>query len=143
MCIRDRGKIACIKYAREKKIPFLGICFGMQMAIIEFARNVLKIKKASSSELNSKCVPVVGLINEWKKDGKTIKGTDRELGGTMRLGSYPAELLNNSLILSDACFFDEVFKISLELLIFFKIFDQTETTSELILAKLLNEPKVK
>ena len=94
------GKIEAIKYARKNKIPFLGICFGMQMAIIEFARNVLKIKKASSSELNSKCVPVVGLINEWKKDGKTIKGTDRELGGTMRLGSYPAELLNNSLIRS-------------------------------------------
>ena len=94
------GKIEAIKYARKKKIPFLGICFGMQMAIIEFARNVLKIKKASSSELNSKCVPVVGLINEWKKDGKTIKGTDKELGGTMRLGSYPAELLNNSLIRS-------------------------------------------
>jgi len=94
------GKIEAIKYVRKNKIPFLGICFGMQMAIIEFARNVLKIKKASSSELNSKCVPVVGLINEWKKDGKTIKGTDRELGGTMRLGSYPAELLNNSLIRS-------------------------------------------
>jgi len=94
------GKIETIKYARKKKIPFLGICFGMQMAIIEFARNVLKIKKSSSSELNSKCVPVVGLIHEWKKDGKTIKGTDRELGGTMRLGSYPAELLNNSLIRS-------------------------------------------
>jgi len=94
------GKIEAIKHARKKKIPFLGICFGMQMAIIEFARNVLKIKKASSSELNSKCVPVVGLIHEWKKDGKTIKGTDRELGGTMRLGSYSAELLKNSLIRS-------------------------------------------
>ena len=92
------GKIEAIKYARKKKIPFLGICFGMQMAIIEFARNVLKIKKASSSELNSKCIPVVGLIHEWKKGDKTIKGTDVELGGTMRLGSYPAELLNNSLI---------------------------------------------
>ena len=92
------GKIEAIKYARKNKIPFLGICFGMQMAIIEFARNVLKIKKASSSELNSKCVPVVGLIYEWKKDGKVIKGTNKELGGTMRLGSYPAELLNNSLI---------------------------------------------
>jgi len=92
------GKIEAIKYARKNKVPFLGICFGMQMAIIEFARNVLKIKKASSSELNPKCVPVVGLINEWKKDGKTIKGTDRELGGTMRLGSYPAELSNNSFI---------------------------------------------
>ena len=75
----------------------------MQMALIEYARNVLKIKKASSSELNPKCVPVVGLINEWKKDGKTIKGTDRELGGTMRLGSYPAELLYNSLIRNISC----------------------------------------
>ena len=92
------GKIAAIRYARINKIPFLGICFGMQMAINEFARNVLKIKKASSSELNPKCVPVVGLIHEWKKNGKAIKGTDKDLGGTMRLGSYDAELLNNSLI---------------------------------------------
>ena len=94
------GKIAAIKYARTNKIPFLGICFGMQMAIIEFARNVLKISDASSSEFNSKCIPVVGLIHEWKKDGKTIKGTDKDLGGTMRLGSYDAELSNNSLIRS-------------------------------------------
>ena len=94
------GKIAAIKYARINKIPFLGICFGMQMAIIEFARNVLKIKTASSTELNSKCIPVVGLIHEWKKDGRTIRGTNRDLGGTMRLGLYEAELLNNSLIKS-------------------------------------------
>ena len=94
------GKIAAIKYARVNKIPFLGICFGMQMAIIEFARNVLKIKSASSSELNKKCIPVVGLIHEWKKDGKIIKGTNVDLGGTMRLGLYEAELLNNSLIRS-------------------------------------------
>ena len=92
------GKIAAIKYARIKKIPFLGICFGMQMAIIEFARNVLKIKNASSTELNPKCKPVVGLIHEWEKNGIMIKGTDKNLGGTMRLGSYDAELLNNSLI---------------------------------------------
>ena len=94
------GKIAAIKYARINKIPFLGICFGMQMAIIEFARNVLNIKTASSSELNSKCTRVVGLIHEWKKDGKTIRGTNKDLGGTMRLGLYEAELLNNSLIKS-------------------------------------------
>jgi len=92
------GKIATIKYARINKIPFLGICFGMQMAIIEFARNVLNIRSASSSELNSKCTPVVGLIHQWKKDGKTIKGTNKDLGGTMRLGLYEAELLKNSLI---------------------------------------------
>ena len=92
------GKIAAIKYARENKMPFLGICFGMQMAIIEFARNKLKIKKAGSSELDKKCYPVIGLINEWDKDGKTIKGTDKNLGGTMRLGLYEAKLRNNSAI---------------------------------------------
>ena len=92
------GKIAAIKYARLNKIPFLGICFGMQMSIIEFARNVLKIKSASSTEFNQKCTPVVGLIHEWEKDGKVIKGTNKDLGGTMRLGLYEAKLLNNSLI---------------------------------------------
>ena len=93
------GKIAAIKYAREKKIPFLGICFGMQMAIIEFAKNVLKIKNASSTELSQGCTPVVGLINEWKKDSSVFKGTDKDLGGTMRLGSYDAILSNNTAII--------------------------------------------
>ncbi len=92
------GKILAIKYAREKKIPFLGICFGMQMAIVEFARNKLKIKNAGSSELDKKCYPVIGLINEWDKNGKIIIGTDKNLGGTMRLGLYEAKLRNNSAI---------------------------------------------
>jgi len=92
------GKISAIKYARESKIPFLGICFGMQMAIIEFARNKLKIRKAGSTELDKKCYPVIGLINEWNKEGKIIKGTDKDLGGTMRLGLYEAKLRNNSAI---------------------------------------------
>ena len=92
------GKIEAIKYARNHKIPFLGICYGMQMAIIEFARNKLNIKKATSSEFDKNGVHVIGLINEWKKDGKTIKGTDKDLGGTMRLGSYDATLKDNSLI---------------------------------------------
>ena len=92
------GKIAAIKYARLNKIPFLGICFGMQMAMIEFARNVLKITNAGSSELNKNCYPVVGLINEWNKNGKIIKGTDKNLGGTMRLGLYKANLLKNTKI---------------------------------------------
>ena len=92
------GKISAINYARKYKIPFLGICFGMQMAIIEFARNVLKIKKAGSSELDRKCYPVIGLLNEWNKNGKLIKGTDVNLGGTMRLGLYEAKLRHNSLI---------------------------------------------
>ena len=92
------GKIMAIKYARDKKIPFFGICFGMQMAIIEFARNILKIKNAGSTELDKNIYPVIGLINEWSKDGKLIKGTDKKLGGTMRLGLYKAKLKNNSAI---------------------------------------------
>ena len=92
------GKISAIKYARKNKIPFLGICFGMQMAIIEFARNVLKINKAGSSELDKECFPVIGLVHEWNKGGKLIKGTIKDLGGTMRLGLYEAKLKHNSLI---------------------------------------------
>ena len=92
------GKIEAIKYAREKKIPFFGICFGMQMAIIEFARNNLNIKKATSSEFGFGGTPIIGLISEWNKDGKLIKGTDKDLGGTMRLGLYEARLKENSLI---------------------------------------------
>jgi len=92
------GKISAINFARRKKIPFLGICFGMQMAIIEFARNVLKIKKAGSTEFDINCYPVIGLIDEWNKDGKIIKGTRKDLGGTMRLGLYEAKLKHNSMI---------------------------------------------
>ena len=92
------GKIAAINFSRKHKIPFLGICFGMQMAVIEFARNVLKIKNAGSTELNNNCYPVIGLIDEWSKDGKIIKGTKKDLGGTMRLGLYEAKLKHNSLI---------------------------------------------
>ena len=92
------GKIEVIKYARQNKIPFFGICFGMQMAIIEFARNKLNIKKATSSEFGKGGVPIIGLITEWRKDGKLIKGTDKNLGGTMRLGLYDAKLQDNSLI---------------------------------------------
>ncbi|MDC0903768.1 CTP synthase [Pelagibacteraceae bacterium] len=92
------GKIAAINYARKNKIPFLGICFGMQMAVIEFARNKLNIKKATSSEFGSSKASVIGLMNEWVKGGKLIKGTDKNLGGTMRLGSYEARLIKNSLI---------------------------------------------
>ena len=92
------GKIAAINYARINKIPFLGICFGMQMAVIEFARNKLNIKKATSSEFGPSKASVIGLMNEWIKGGKLIKGTDKNLGGTMRLGSYEAKLLKNSLI---------------------------------------------
>ena len=92
------GKIEAIKYARQKKIPFFGICFGMQMAIIEFARNKLNIRNATSSEFGTGGTPIIGLIGEWNKDGKLIKGTDKDLGGTMRLGLYEAKLKENSLV---------------------------------------------
>jgi CTP synthase len=92
------GKIEAIKYVRINKIPFFGICYGMQMAVIEFARNKLNLKKATSSEFDKRGLPLIGLINEWVKDGKIIKGTDKDLGGTMRLGSYDAKLKDNSLI---------------------------------------------
>ena len=68
------------------------------MAIIEFARNQLNLKKATSSEFDKKGLAIIGLMNEWNKDGKKIKGTDKNLGGTMRLGSYDAKLLKNSMI---------------------------------------------
>ena len=92
------GKIAAINYARLNKIPFLGICFGMQMAVIEFARNKLNIKKATSSEFGPSKASVVGLMSEWTKDGKLMKGTDKDLGGTMRLGSYEARLKKDTKI---------------------------------------------
>tara|TARA_B100000700_G_scaffold32815_1_gene31490 strand:- start:1237 stop:2838 length:1602 start_codon:yes stop_codon:yes gene_type:complete len=92
------GKIEAINFARINKIPFFGICFGMQMAVIEFAKNMLKIKNAGSTELNKSCYPVIGLMNEWNKGKKVFAGTDKKLGGTMRLGIYRAKLNHNSLV---------------------------------------------
>ena len=94
----SEGKIAAIKYARLNNIPFFGICFGMQMAIIEAARNLLNIKDASTSEFGNNCTPVVGLLEEWQRGKKIFKGSSKNLGGTMRLGLYDAVLKNNSLI---------------------------------------------
>ena len=87
------GKIAAVKYAREHNIPFLGICFGMQMAVIETMRNILGVKNANTTELDENCEAVVGLMTEWDKDGaKQIRHKDGDLGGTMRLGAYEAVL---------------------------------------------------
>ena len=94
----SEGKIAAIKYARLNNIPFFGICFGMQMAVIEAARNLLNIKNASTSEFGNNCTPVVGLLEEWNKGKQKMKGSAKNLGGTMRLGLYDAILKNNSLI---------------------------------------------
>ena len=92
------GKIAAVNYARKNNIPFFGICFGMQMAVIEFARNKLNIKNATSSEFGPSKASVVGLMSEWTKDGKLMKGTDKNLGGTMRLGSYEARLKKDTKV---------------------------------------------
>jgi CTP synthase len=92
------GKIEAIAYARKYKVPFFGICFGMQMAIIESARNVLGIKKATSSEFGTGGTHVIGLMHEWIKGKGVQKGSEKNLGGTMRLGTYKAKLKKNSLI---------------------------------------------
>lgn len=95
------GKIAAAKYARENNIPYLGICFGMQMAVIEAARNLLLIKDATSSEFEDETggTHVIGLMTEWEKDGIKEKRTeDTDLGGTMRLGGYPCVLDSNSKV---------------------------------------------
>ncbi|MEK6733515.1 MAG: CTP synthase [Pseudomonadota bacterium] len=84
------GMIKAITYARENKIPFLGICLGMQLSMIEAARNLLNLKEADSTEFNSSCKDkVVGLLVEWKKgDSIETRTSEDDLGGTMRLGSY-------------------------------------------------------
>lgn len=87
------GKVEAVKYARENNIPFFGICLGMQCAVIEFARNVLKLKDASSTEMNPKTKhPVIDLMEEQKKVV--------DLGGTMRLGAYPCNLKKGSKVYS-------------------------------------------
>ena len=96
-----RGKLLRLKYARENKIPYLGICLGMQVAVIEFARNVAGLEGAHSTEfLQTTPHPVSGLITEWMdEDGQLeIRGADSELGGTMRLGAQKCKLQENSLV---------------------------------------------
>ena len=87
------------QYARINKIPYLGICLGMQISVIEFARNVLKLKNANSTEFNSKTkYPVVALVDEWKdSSGKKIISDKKNMGGTMRLGSQDCTLSKGSL----------------------------------------------
>ncbi|MBP9791738.1 MAG: CTP synthase [Rickettsiales bacterium] len=95
------GKIQTISYVREKHIPFLGICLGMQLSVIEFARNVVGIKDASSSEFDDTKNPVIGLLTEWSKETIVEKrDKDTDLGGTMRLGAYDTYLENGTLIKS-------------------------------------------
>ncbi len=93
------GKILAAQFARERKVPYFGICFGMQMAVIEAARNLCGIEAANSTEFVPTSEPVVGLMTEWMQGNELQKrGIAGDLGGTMRLGAYPATLARGSRI---------------------------------------------
>jgi len=95
----SEGKIASVKFARERDIPFFGICLGMQMACIEAARNQAGLAAASTTEFGETTEPVVGLITEWMSpEGLQKRSAETDLGGTMRLGAYPATLSHNSKV---------------------------------------------
>jgi CTP synthase len=97
------GKIAAIKYARENKVPYLGICLGMQLAVIEFARDVANLKDANSTEFNADAPhKLIGLITEWKDaTGKVeVRDENSDLGGTMRLGAQSCPIVPNTLAAS-------------------------------------------
>ena len=95
------GKIASVRFARQRRVPYFGICFGMQMACIEGARDLAGITQASSTEFGPTEEPVVGLITEWMTEsGLETRAADGDLGGTMRLGAYPAQLSGNSVVAS-------------------------------------------
>jgi len=95
------GKIASVRFAREREIPYFGICFGMQMACIEGARDLAGIKNASSTEFGPTEEPVVGMITEWMTEAGIEKREEGgDLGGTMRLGAYEAKLDGNSVVAS-------------------------------------------
>ncbi|HUC18002.1 MAG TPA: CTP synthase [Acetobacteraceae bacterium] len=93
------GKIAAVQFARERRVPFFGICFGMQMAVIEAARNLAGLDGASSTEFGPCLSPVVGLLTEWARGNEIERrAAGGNLGGTMRLGAYPAVLAEGSLV---------------------------------------------
>ncbi|OYW45222.1 MAG: CTP synthetase [Sphingomonadales bacterium 32-68-7] len=93
----SEGKIASVRFARERGVPFFGICLGMQMACIEAARNTAGIAEASSTEFGPTAEPVVGIITEWMSaEGLQQRSAEGDLGGTMRLGAYEAVLSGNS-----------------------------------------------
>ncbi|HYZ44743.1 MAG TPA: CTP synthase [Xanthobacteraceae bacterium] len=95
----SEGKIRAVKFARERQVPYFGICFGMQMAVIEAARNLCGIEEANSTEFGVTPEPVVGLMTEWMKGNELqVRGVNGDLGGTMRLGAYPAALQRGSRV---------------------------------------------
>ena len=95
----SEGKILAARFARERKVPYFGICFGMQMAVVEAARSLAGLADANSSEFGPTKNPVVGLMTEWMRDNELqVRAAEGDLGGTMRLGAYPAHLHPGSKI---------------------------------------------
>jgi CTP synthase len=93
------GKVRAVRFARERGIPFFGICFGMQMAVIETARNLAGLASASSTEFGPADEPVIGLMTEWQRgNALEVRQEGGDLGGTMRLGAYPAHLAPGSRV---------------------------------------------
>jgi CTP synthase len=93
------GKILAAQFARERRVPYFGICFGMQMAVVEAARNLVGIEAANSTEFGPTAEPVVGLMTEWLRgNAQEKRRADGDLGGTMRLGAYPAHLSPGSRV---------------------------------------------
>jgi CTP synthase len=93
------GKILAARFARERKVPYFGICFGMQMAVIEAARALAGVANANSTEFGPCDEPLVGLMTEWLKGNELERrGVNADMGGTMRLGAYPARLKEGSQI---------------------------------------------
>jgi len=91
------GKISAVKFAREKKVPFFGICYGLHMAVIEAARDLAGFAGAGTTEIGKPKHPVIGLMTEWTRgNDKETRDPDGDLGGTMRLGAYPAMLTPGS-----------------------------------------------
>jgi CTP synthase len=95
----SEGKIAASHFARTRNVPYFGICFGMQMAVLEAARNLAGITDASSTEFGGNGSPLIGLMTEWMKDDQLeTRGIDVDMGGTMRLGAYQARLAAGSKV---------------------------------------------
>ena len=93
------GKIKAAQFARERKVPYFGICFGMQLAVVEAARHLLLLEGASSTEFGACKDPIVGLMTEWTKGNeKEARSAADDMGGTMRLGAYPAVLKKGSKV---------------------------------------------
>ena len=93
------GKISAAQFARERNVPYFGICFGMQMAVIEATRHLVGIKNASSTEFGPTSEPVVGLLTEWIRGNEVERrNAEDDLGGTMRLGAYEARLAEGSRV---------------------------------------------